>query len=96
MLFLVLCKRTAVQYCNFAQFRSKVWSESLFRILDQGKALALNSTIIKAYSRRNLDNSTGYTDADWKTLSHVNSGKTENATEKRHNRKILKKSNNYL
>ena len=54
------------------RFRSKVGSERLMYIVDKavevlvkkrrnkGETLALNSTIIKAYSRRNLDNRTGY------------------------------------
>jgi transposase len=59
-----------------SSFRSKVGPERLSRIVDptvevlvkegwtMGKALALDSTVIKAYSRRNLDNRTGYTDPD--------------------------------
>jgi transposase len=55
-----------------SRFRSKVGPERLSRIVDQavevlvakgrikGEALALDSTFIKAYSRRNLDNRTGY------------------------------------
>ena len=30
----------------------------------KGEALALDSTFIKAYSRRNLDNKTGYSDPE--------------------------------
>jgi transposase len=57
-----------------SRFRSKVGPERLSRIVDQtvkvlvkkgrikGEALALDSTFIKAYSRRNLDNRTGYSD----------------------------------
>ena len=53
-----------------SRFRSKVGPERLSRIVDQavevlvkkgrikGEALALDSTFIKAYSRRNLDNRT--------------------------------------
>jgi transposase len=54
-----------------SRFRSKIGPERLARIVDQtievlvkngrikGEALALDSTFIKAYSRRNLDNRTG-------------------------------------
>jgi len=54
-----------------SRFRTKVGPERLARIVDQavevlvakgrikGEALALDSTFIKAYSRRNLDNRTG-------------------------------------
>jgi len=57
-----------------SRFRNKVGPERLARIVDQavemlvkngrikGEALALDSTFIKAYSRRNLDNRTGYSD----------------------------------
>jgi IS5 family transposase len=57
-------------------FRSKVGPERLLRIVDEavdvlvkkgrikGEALALDSTFIKAYSRRNLDNRTGYSDPE--------------------------------
>ena len=57
-------------------FRTKVGPERLARIVDQaievlvekgrikGDALALDSTFIKAYSRRNLDNRTGYSDPE--------------------------------
>jgi hypothetical protein len=57
-----------------SRFRSKVGPERLSRIVDQtvevlvkkgrlkGEGLALDSTFIKAYSRRNLDNRTGYSD----------------------------------
>jgi IS5 family transposase len=59
-----------------SRFRSKVGPERLARVIDQtvellvrrgrikGKALALDSTFIKAYSRRNLDNRTGYSDPE--------------------------------
>jgi IS5 family transposase len=59
-----------------SRFRSKVGSERLSRIVDRtievlvkkgrikGEALALDSTFIKAYSRRNLDNRTGYSDPE--------------------------------
>jgi transposase, IS5 family len=59
-----------------SRFRSKVGPERLGRIVDQavevlvkkgrikGQALALDSTFIKAYSRRNLDNRTGYSDPE--------------------------------
>ncbi|MBM4401152.1 MAG: transposase [Crenarchaeota archaeon] len=59
-----------------SRFRSKVGPERLARILDntiemlvkkgriKGKAVALDSTFIKAYSRRNLDNRTGYSDPE--------------------------------
>jgi len=59
-----------------SRFRSKVGPERLARIVDQaievlvakgrikGEALALDSTFIKAYSRRNLDNRTGYSDPE--------------------------------
>ena len=54
-----------------SRFRSKVGPERLAKVIDQtvevlvskgrikGEALALDSTFIKAYSRRNLDNRTG-------------------------------------
>jgi hypothetical protein len=59
-----------------SKFRSKVGAERLARIVDRtvevlvekgrikGEALALDSTFIKAYSRRNLDNRTGYSDPE--------------------------------
>jgi hypothetical protein len=59
-----------------SRFRSKVGPERLARIIDEavnvlvkrgrikGEAIALDSTFIKAYSRRNLDNRTGYSDPD--------------------------------
>ena len=59
-----------------SRFRTKVGPERLSRIVDQtievlvkkerikGEALALDSTFIKAYSRRNLDNRTGYSDPE--------------------------------
>jgi IS5 family transposase len=59
-----------------SRFRSKVGPERLSRIVDQavevlvkkgrikGEALALDSSFIKAYSRRNLDNRTGYSDPE--------------------------------
>ena len=59
-----------------SRFRSKVGPERLARIVDQavevlvakgglkGEALALDSTFIKAYSRRNLDNRTDYSDPE--------------------------------
>ena len=59
-----------------SRFRSKVGPERLSRIVDQtvdvlvkkgrikGEAIALDSTFIKAYSRRNLDNRTGYSDPE--------------------------------
>jgi transposase len=59
-----------------SRFRSKVGPERLARIVDQtvealvkkgrikGKAVALDSTFIKAYSRRNLDNRTGFSDPE--------------------------------
>jgi len=59
-----------------SRFRSKVGPERLSRIVDQtiqilvkkgrikGEAVALDSTFIKAYSRRNLDNRTGYSDPE--------------------------------
>jgi len=59
-----------------SRFRSKVGPERLARIVDQtvevlvkkgrikGEALALDSTFIKAYSRRNLGNRTGYSDPE--------------------------------
>jgi hypothetical protein len=60
----------------FSRFRSKVGPERLAKVVDQaveilvkkgrikGDALALDSTFIKAYSRRNLDNRTGYSDPE--------------------------------
>ena len=59
-----------------SRFRTKVGPQRLSRIIDQtirrlvekgrikGEAIALDSTFIKAYSRRNLDNKTGYSDPD--------------------------------
>src|SRR5512137_1221545 len=59
-----------------SRFRTKVGPERLARIMDQaikvlvekgrikGEALALDSTFTKAYSRRNLDNRTGYSDPE--------------------------------
>ena len=59
-----------------SRFRSKVGPERLAKVVDQavevlvakgrikGEALALDSTFIKAYSRRNLDDRTGYSDPD--------------------------------
>jgi transposase len=59
-----------------SRFRSKVGPERLAKVVDQavevlvkkgrikGEALALDSTFIKAYSRRNLDNRTGYSDPE--------------------------------
>ena len=59
-----------------SRFRSKVGPQRLARIVDQavevlvekgrikGEALALDSTFIKAYSRRNIDNRTGYSDPE--------------------------------
>ena len=59
-----------------SRFRTKVGPERLGRIVDQavevlaakgrikGEAVALDSTFIKAYSRRNLDNRTGYSDPE--------------------------------
>ena len=59
-----------------SRFRSKVGPERLMRIVDEavealvrkgrikGETIALDSTCIKAYSRRNLDNRTGYSDPE--------------------------------
>ena len=59
-----------------SRFRTKVGPERLARIVDQtvevlvkkgrirGQVVALDSTFIKAYSRRNLDNRTGYSDPE--------------------------------
>jgi transposase len=59
-----------------SRFRSKIGPERLAKVVDQtvqllvkngrikGQALALDSTFIKAYSRRNLDNRTGYSDPE--------------------------------
>jgi hypothetical protein len=59
-----------------SRFRSKVGPERLSRIVDEtvdvlvkkgrikGKVVALDSTFIKAYSRRSLDNRTGYSDPE--------------------------------
>src|SRR3972149_3479051 len=59
-----------------SRFRTKVGPERLAKVVDQavevlvkkgrikGQALALDSTFIKAYSRRNLDNRTGYSDPE--------------------------------
>ena len=57
-----------------SRFRSKVGPERLMRIVDEavevlvkkgrikGETLAMDSTFVKAYSRRSLDNRTGYSD----------------------------------
>jgi transposase len=59
-----------------SRFRSKVGPERLARIVDdavevlvkkgriKGETLALDSTFIKAYGRRNMDNRTGYSDPE--------------------------------
>lgn len=59
-----------------SRFRSKVGPERLMRIVDyvvgalvkkgriKGETLALDSTFIKAHSRRSLDNRTGYSDPE--------------------------------
>jgi len=59
-----------------SRFRSRVGPERLALIIDyaigtlvrkgriKGKVLALDSTFIKAYSRRNIDNRTGYSDPE--------------------------------
>jgi len=59
-----------------SRFRTRVGPERLSRIIDhairllvakeriKGEALALDSTFIKAYSRRSLDNKTGYSDPE--------------------------------
>ena len=59
-----------------SRFRKRVGPEKLMRIVDhaiellvrkgriKGEALALDSTFIKACSRRNLDNRTGYSDPE--------------------------------
>jgi transposase len=59
-----------------SRFRTKVGPERLMRIVDEavevlvkkgrikGEAIALDLTFIKAYSRRNLDNRTGYSDPE--------------------------------
>jgi transposase len=59
-----------------SRFRTKIGPERLAKIIDQtirllvlkgrikGEAIALDSTFIKAYSRRNLDNKTGYSDPE--------------------------------
>jgi transposase len=59
-----------------SRFRRRVGPERLMRIVDhaiemlvrkgriKGETLALDSTFIKAYSRRNLDNRTGYSDPE--------------------------------
>jgi len=59
-----------------SMFRKRVGPERLMRIVDhaiellvrkgriKGEALALDSTFIKAYSRRSLDNRTGYSDPE--------------------------------
>ena len=59
-----------------SRFRSKVGPERLSKVVDhavevlvkkgriKSEALALDSTFIKAYSRRNLDNRTGYSDPE--------------------------------
>jgi hypothetical protein len=72
-----------------SRFRSKVGPERLSRVMDQtvdmlvrkgrikGETLALDSTFIKAHSRRNLDNRTGYSDPEsrgWGGLSRLRLG----------------------
>jgi len=59
-----------------SRFRSRVGPERLMRIVDhaietlvekrriKGETLAMDSTFIKAHSRRNLDNRTGYSDPE--------------------------------
>jgi transposase len=59
-----------------SRFRTRVGPERLSRIIDhairllvakgkiKGETIALDSTFIKAYSRRNLDNKTGYSDPE--------------------------------
>jgi IS5 family transposase len=59
-----------------SMFRKRVGPERLMRIVDhavellirkgriKGEALALDSTFVKAHSRRNLDNRTGYSDPE--------------------------------
>jgi transposase len=59
-----------------SRFRTRVGPERLMRIIDhairllvrkrriKGEALALDSTFIKAYSRRSLDNRTGFSDPE--------------------------------
>jgi transposase len=59
-----------------SRFRSRVGPERLMRIVDQavkklitkrrikGEALAMDSTFIRAHSRRSLDNRTGYSDPE--------------------------------
>jgi transposase len=59
-----------------SRFRSRVGPEKLALIIDdalgilvkkgriKGETIALDSTLIKAYSRRNLDNRTGYSDPE--------------------------------
>src|SRR4030043_679264 len=59
-----------------SRFKRKVGPERLMRIVDnavevlvkkgkiKGETLAMDSTFIKAYSRRNLDNRTGYSDPE--------------------------------
>jgi len=59
-----------------SRFRTKVGPERLAKVIDhtiealvkkgriKGEALALDSTFIKAYSRRNLDNRTGFSDPE--------------------------------
>jgi transposase len=59
-----------------SRFRKRVGPERLMRIVDhavetlvekrriKGETLAMDSTFIKAYSRRNLDNRTGYSDPE--------------------------------
>jgi len=59
-----------------SRFRMKVGPERLMRIVDRaietlvetrrikGETLAMDSTFIKAHSRRNLDNRTGYSDSE--------------------------------
>jgi IS5 family transposase len=75
-----ICDIKASQYpygiAVLSRFRSRIGPERLARIIDdaietlvkkgriKGKTLALDSTFIKAYSRRNLDNRTGYSDPE--------------------------------
>jgi IS5 family transposase len=59
-----------------SRFRSKIGPERLMRIVDQaietlvkkgrirGETIALDSSFIKAYSRRNMDNRTGFSDPE--------------------------------
>jgi hypothetical protein len=73
-----LCDIKAYEFpCGIAvlsRFKRKVGPERLMRIVDhavevlekegkvRGETLALDSTFVKAYSRRSLDNPTGYSD----------------------------------